>query len=446
MPIKKYTSFIAVFLCFFLLFTFLASPQAAFAAEKETQAALKKAVAYLAKLQNSDGGFPSDAGRSSNKTTTAWALMALSAAGENIQAGHWVKNGVSPVKYLQTGSVPLPATTDYARMLLGLQAGGAGSMYQGEDLAQKLLSFQQTNGQFAQVDKGEQQMINAHMWAILALASAGQEIPQREKALKWLKDRQNADGGYGWGEGLESDPDDTGIALTVLALLGEKKESNSAIAKALGYLQKLQVDGGFAWTGQSASTAADAWVIQGLAAVDADTSKTVAHLLGFQNQDGSFNWTGELKSSPVLMTSYAVIALCQKPFPVNKDFKSIVAGAAAPALQISLTVGKKEAYVNGQKKTLDVPPALLHNRTMVPLRFAGEYLGANLDWHAETSRIDITYQGQTFSLTIGQTLPGLDVPAMLVDGRTLVPLRYLSEKMGATVNWVAAEGRIEIER
>lgn len=442
---SKNTKIIAILLSCFLLLSIL--PAAPALAAVDTQAALTKAVNYLAKMQNSDGGFPGDAGRSSNKTTTAWVAMALSAAGENMNSGRWVKGGVNPAKYLQTGSVPLPATTDYARMLLGLQAGGVGSMYQGEDLAQKILSFRQENGQFAQTDKGEQQMINAHMWAILALASAGQDIPGRDKALAWLKARQNADGGYGWGEGLESDPDDTGVALTVLALLGEKKESNSAISKALSYLKKLQqADGSFAWTGEEASTAADAWVIQGLTAVGEDTSKAMAHLLSMQNADGSFNWTAELKSSPVLMTAYAVIALSGKPFPVNKDFKSLSAVTAAASLRLSLTIDKKEAMVNGAKKALDVPPVLLNNRTMVPLRFIGEYLGAAFLWHEQTSSIDITYQGETFTLTIGKTAPGLDTPPVIQDSRTLVPLRYLSEKLGAKVSWVAEERRIEIER
>jgi hypothetical protein len=60
--------------------------------------------------------------------------------------------------------------------------------------------------------------------------------------------------------------------------------------------------------------------------------------------------------------------------------------------------------------------------------------------------IDITYQGKTFNLLVGQPTEELDTPAIIEEGRTLVPLRYISEKMGATVNWIDKERRIDIER
>jgi hypothetical protein len=308
---------------------------------------------------------------------------------------------------------------------------------------ERIKSFQQPNGHFAQYDKGEQEMINAHMWSILALVSSDCEIPQKAKALEWLRNCQNTDGGFSWAKGLESDPDDTGIALTTLVLLGEKPASSKTIQKALAYLSsKEDDDGGYTWTGQKSNTAADSWVIQGLIAVGEDPTDTFTHLLSFQNNDGSFNWTKELKSQPVLMTSYAVIALSQKPFPVNIDFDRV----SASSLKISLTVGNKEAIMNGQTRLLDVPPVIINNRTLVPLRFVGECLGASFRWLPESSSIDITYQGKTFNLLVGQTTEGLDTPAIIEEGRTLVPLRYISEKMGATVNWIDKERRIDIER
>ncbi len=439
----------AVFLC---LFFFIYSPVSAYASEKVYEEAITNGIQYLSGMQNGDGGFASDKGRTSSQVSTAWAIMALRAAGEDITAEKWVKNGHSPLEYLKSGNSSLDATTDYARTLLALMAGGGSPNYQGINLAEKILSFQQANGEFAQLDKGEKDLINAHIWAILALSSAGIEIPQKDKAAAWLISCQNEDGGFGWVVGESSDPDDTGVAVTALVLLGENPHISLPIQKALAYLHKQQgVDGGFKWTGQKSNTATDSWVIQGLVAAGAypgaekwqrEGNSPFSHLLSFQNTDGSFNWTSEVRSSPVLMTSYAIMALCKKPLPVNMDFAQI----SGNTLHISLKVGSKETIVNGRIKFLDTPPVIVNNRTLIPLRFVGEYLGATFLWIPESSRVDMTYGGKIFSLFIGQTSPELDTPAIIEGGRTLVPLRYIAERLGATVNWNEKERRIDIAR
>jgi len=436
-------------LCFTLL---LSTSAAASAAESFSATAVKKGVEYLRSVQNSDGGFASEEGRPSSKITTAWAIMALDAAGEDVNGSQWSKNGQKPLDYLAAGTNFLQATTDYARVLLAVRAASGSSVLQGQDLAAKIASFQQTNGRFAQMNQGEEDLINAHMWSVLALASAGMEIPQKEKARTWLVARQNADGGFPWYIGGESDPDDTGVAITALVLMGERPGSSATIAKALKYLRSQQgSDGGFKWTGQKKNTATDAWVIQGLLAVGADPTATdwqvqgnnpVTHLLGFQNSDGSFNWTNGLRSSPTLMTSYAVMALAKKPHPVNLDY----ARDAGNSLSIVLWPDSKEARVNGEGKLLEAAPTLVNNRTLVPLRFVGEYLGAAFRWLPEQSTVEITQNGKTFSLKVGEDTLDSATPAVINAGRTMVPLRYISEKLGASVTWNEQEGRIEIEK
>ncbi len=63
--------------------------------------------------------------------------------------------------------------------------------------------------------------------------------------------------------------------------------------------------------------------------------------------------------------------------------------AYAYTLQITLTIGSKTATVNGKKVELDVPPQVIKGRTMVPLRFIGEQLGATLRYDPDTGEIDI---------------------------------------------------------
>ena len=56
---------------------------------------------------------------------------------------------------------------------------------------------------------------------------------------------------------------------------------------------------------------------------------------------------------------------------------------------VELTIGEAEAKKNAQTVTLDVPAQLISERTMVPLRFVSEALGAQVDWIADTNTVDI---------------------------------------------------------
>ncbi len=127
---------------------------------------------------------------------------------------------------------------------------------------------------------------------------------------------------------------------------------------------------------------------------------------------------------------------------------------AAPAPRgqaVRLQVGNRTARVGSQETTLDVPPQILDGRTMVPLRFLGEALGATLNWDGGERRITLTAGSRTVLLWVdrpqGQvngSPVNLDVPPTIVDGRTLVPLRFISENLGARLTWNAADKSIEL--
>ena len=88
---------------------------------------------------------------------------------------------------------------------------------------------------------------------------------------------------------------------------------------------------------------------------------------------------------------------------------------------------------------------------LVPLRGVFEQLGANVDYDARTQHIVAIRGTQIVELTIGSrqaTVNGaprlLDVPAFTMGGRTMVPLRFISESLGADVQWNAASQTILI--
>ena len=126
------------------------------------------------------------------------------------------------------------------------------------------------------------------------------------------------------------------------------------------------------------------------------------------------------------------------------SFYSVV--QAEKLTRINLTLDQAVTLVNGKSLTLDAQPTILNNRTMVPLRFISEAFGAEVTWQAATQTVTIQLDGKELTLTIGRPDPGLDVPAAIVHNRTLVPVRYISECLGANVKWFPSKRLVEIIR
>ena len=61
-------------------------------------------------------------------------------------------------------------------------------------------------------------------------------------------------------------------------------------------------------------------------------------------------------------------------------------------MQIILTIDNPSAYINGKKATLDVPPVIRGGRTFVPLRFIGEAIGCTVEWEALDQVITLEYK------------------------------------------------------
>ncbi|HYG59894.1 MAG TPA: stalk domain-containing protein [Symbiobacteriaceae bacterium] len=98
--------------------------------------------------------------------------------------------------------------------------------------------------------------------------------------------------------------------------------------------------------------------------------------------------------------------------------------------------------LDGLPLGFDVPPKIVDGRTMVPFRAIAEALGVTVIWHNENRSIEAYGPGTAVYLVIGSstmwvngTPVELDVPPMIVDSRTLLPLRAFSTAFGAQVGW-----------
>ncbi|WP_422446664.1 stalk domain-containing protein [Thermoanaerobacterium sp. DL9XJH110] len=99
-------------------------------------------------------------------------------------------------------------------------------------------------------------------------------------------------------------------------------------------------------------------------------------------------------------------------------------------------------FIKGQKVESDVKPLVKGGTTLVPVRIIVENLGAKVDWNPDTGSIIITKNGKTIELSIGSrevkingVVSTIDEPATILEGRTVVPLRFISESFGTKVNW-----------
>lgn len=105
-----------------------------------------------------------------------------------------------------------------------------------------------------------------------------------------------------------------------------------------------------------------------------------------------------------------------------------------------------------RKFKFDVPPVIKEGRTLIPVRAISEGFGAEVVWDEATKTVTITKDGATITLNLeektaavnGQAI-ALDVPAEIMNNRTIVPLRFIAESMGLAVEWDADESVIEIE-
>lgn len=170
----------------------------------------------------------------------------------------------------------------------------------------------------------------------------------------------------------------------------------------------------------------------------------------FIREDGKFEGTIELKKSGTNVLDFILIDKAG-----NTTRKSI--GVIwNPRVKVELTIGKVEAKVNEYIKILDYPPFIFNNRTMVPLRFISESIGATVDWDSVVRIITITIEDSGGTKRILKVSPDskvaslngkpyeMDTAPLIRNGRVYVPIRFIMEAFGAKVEWRSLERKVFI--
>lgn len=107
--------------------------------------------------------------------------------------------------------------------------------------------------------------------------------------------------------------------------------------------------------------------------------------------------------------------------------------------------------VRGMNMKFDVPPVIKEGRTLIPVRAIMNGLGAKVEWNNETKVATITRDDKVITLnlltgeaTVNGEAVELDVPAEIISNRTFVPLRFVAQTLGEKVNYDNDTGEIDI--
>ena len=129
--------------------------------------------------------------------------------------------------------------------------------------------------------------------------------------------------------------------------------------------------------------------------------------------------------------------------------KKIISIAAVVAITATIGSGCVLAKSNditvtydGEKISFDVQPEIVDGRVMVPMRTIFETFGAKVKWDSDTQTITAKKKSKTIQMTIGSSdmiknneTYSFDVSPIIEDGRTLVPIRAISDMLGLDVEW-----------
>ncbi len=123
---------------------------------------------------------------------------------------------------------------------------------------------------------------------------------------------------------------------------------------------------------------------------------------------------------------------------------------------LKLFIGKSFLYVNGVKKEIDTPPIITDDRTMLPVRHIIEALNGKIFYYAESRTVEIRINGGDIILAIGKNKAivngeeeyidpnNKNIKPFIRDGRTYLPLRFIMESIGSTVEWIPEERAVVI--
>lgn len=138
-----------------------------------------------------------------------------------------------------------------------------------------------------------------------------------------------------------------------------------------------------------------------------------------------------------------IAACCYRIVPTDEDVYNFEKIYDENPDAMIFKIGSQTAFYNHDRhKIPDVAPQLYNNTTMLPLRFVSENLGAEVLWDGVEKSVTINHDGHNVVFYIGKNeyvadgvVEFLDEAPQIANSRTLIPMRALCEKLGKEVKW-----------
>lgn len=178
---------------------------------------------------------------------------------------------------------------------------------------------------------------------------------------------------------------------------------------------------------------------------------TVGTLLFVGDQPISINSSGEFNKSVQLSSHMTDIKFHVKD-EYNRHLLVRRRIECSTYKEIAFHSGEVEAWVNSDCHILDASPYIKDGRTLVPIRFTSDQLEFNTFWDGSEKRVDISKGTTTIKLWIGSKNAWindqsytLDVPPEITNDRTFVPLRFIGEALDCDISWIESSRTILVE-
>ncbi len=148
----------------------------------------------------------------------------------------------------------------------------------------------------------------------------------------------------------------------------------------------------------------------------------------------------------ILLAIFTLIFFCMTAAAVN--------AAESDDLTIQLKIDSPLMLVNNEEKSIDengTVPVIVNGRTLLPIRAVVEEIGGSVEWNGDTRTVDLQSGDNNIKLEIDSTTAylnngpyTLDTPPAIIGGRTMLPIRFIAESFGLEVNWSGEEQTVTI--
>jgi len=160
-------------------------------------------------------------------------------------------------------------------------------------------------------------------------------------------------------------------------------------------------------------------------------------------QIGCFNMMGAGSTLEMYGQSGEMLISAIKFEEAGKEYQTVSKLNTADSKAVALKVNCSRSLVGGIEKPVpDAVPTIVNSRTLVPVRFITEAIGAEVTWDDASKSATVTANGKKIVFTLDKTeytsdseIKQLDQPPMIINNRMMLPLRALSEEIGRKVFW-----------